>query len=902
MSWIPDRYRELRSQLRSDSIEDDVDEELRLHLELRTADFERAGMGAAAAREEVLRRFGDVSAFRDQTCEIEQDIRRERRRMEITDAVRREVRHALRSLARAPMFTAVAVLTLALGIGATTAIFTLIDSIVFRPLPYPAQDRLVQLGHGAPRVSEGEWGNSVASYFFYLDNNHSLEEMGAYQTMTYTVTAGGDAERVDGARVSASLLRVLGAEPVHGRLINEEDDVPGAERVALLSHEIWMSRFGGDPAVVGRTVDLSSFPYTVIGVLAPGFRLPGHDTRMWTSFQQLDRSLEPVNWHYVQAYARLRPGTSVESATGDIQRLTDRLPEVFPGPYDMGFMESSGFHASVTLVRSRLLGSIDRVLWMVFGAVGLVLLIACANVGNLMLVRTEARRREFSLRAALGAERAHLAVHYLTESLLLTIAASVLGAALAFAGVKLLVAMAPATVPRLDEIAVGWRALGFALALALSTGVVFGLVPLIRKHDDFGELRDGGRGATSSRERQFVRRTLVIGQVAMALVLLAGGALMLQSLVNLRNVRSGIDPTNVLVFQAFTPYSRYDHDDMVRFQRELSDRLRAVPGVMHVGGTTRVPLAPTGLNCSYTVAEGREITSDDGACLPTIHVLPGYLASMGITILAGRELTWSDVEQRTGAAVISRTLADRLWPDENPIGKGIITYQDGPPWYRIVGVADHVRSEGLDKAPVEAVYYPTTAMTGASVTGHPFPDIFYTVRTAGVDAGSLAPSLQQVLRSMDPAIPLAGAQIMTDVIARSGQVARISFMMLLLGISAVMALFLSAVGLYGVIAYLVGRRQAEIGVRMALGARVGQVIRLIMAQSVMLAAAGIAIGVVAALATTRVLESLLFEVQPGDPTVLLLVSMILLLVSLLASLVPARRAARTDPSEALRAD
>jgi predicted permease len=341
---------------------------------------------------------------------------------------------------------------------------------------------------------------------------------------------------------------------------------------------------------------------------------------------------------------------------------------------------------------------------------------------------------------------------------------------------------------------------------------------------------------------------------------------------------------------------------MVRFQREMSDRLRAVPGVMHVGGTTRVPLAPTGLNCSYTVAEGREITSDDGACLPTIHVLPGYFASMGITILAGRELTWSDVEQRTGAAVISRTLADRLWPDENPIGKGIITYQDGPPWYRIVGVADHVRSEGLDKAPVEAVYYPTTAMTGASVTGHPFPDIFYTVRTAGVDAGSLAPSLQQVLRSMDPAIPLAGAQIMTDVIARSGQVARISFMMLLLGISAVMALFLSAVGLYGVIAYLVGRRQAEIGVRMALGARVGQVIRLIMAQSVMLAAAGIAIGVVAALATTRVLESLLFEVQPGDPTVLLLVSMILLLVSLLASLVPARRAARTDPSDALRAE
>jgi predicted permease len=901
MSWIPDRYRELRSQLGSNSIEEDVDEELHLHLELRTADLERAGMVGAAAREEALRRFGNVSVFRGETCEIERDIRRERRRMELSDAIRRETRHALRSLARAPMFTVVAVLTLALGIGATTAIFTLIDSIVFRPLPYPEQDRLVQLGHGAPRVSEGEWGNSVASYFFYLDNNRSLEEMGAYSTNTYTVTAGGDAARIDGARVSASLLRILGAQPVHGRLISDEDDTPGAPPVALLSYEVWMSRFGGDPGVIGRTVDLSSLPYTIVGVLEPRFRLPGHDTRIWTALR-LDRSLEPVNWHYVQSYARILPGISVESAIADMQRLTDRLPEEFPGAYGVDFMESSGFHAAVTLVRTRMLGSIDRVLWMVFGAVGLVLLIACANVGNLMLVRAEARRRESSLRAALGAERAHLAVHYLSESLLLTVAASVLGAALAFAGVKLLVAVAPANVPRLDEIAVGWRALSFATALALSTGILFGLIPLVRTHEDFAELREGGRGATSSRERQFVRRALVIGQVAMALVLLAGGALMVQSLINLRNVRSGIDPENVLVFQAFTPYSSYERDDMVRFQRELTERIRALPGVGHVGGTTRVPLAPMRVTCAYTVTEAGEVTGDDRACLPTIHVLPGYFASMGISLVAGRELTWSDVEGRTGVAVISRTLADRLWPDEDPIGKGIMTYQDGPPWYRIVGVADHVRSEGLDKAPVEAVYYPTTVMTGASTAGHPYPDIYYTVRTAGVDAGVLAPALQRVLRSMDPTIPLAGAQTMTDVIARSGQVARTSFMMMLLGISAVMALFLSAVGLYGVIAYLVGRRRAEIGVRMALGARVGQVIRLVMVQSVTLAAAGIVIGVVAALASTRVLESLLFEVQPGDPVILLLVSMIQLFVSVVASLVPVRRAARTDPSDALRAD
>ena len=900
MGWVPDRYRELRSVLRSDRIEDDVDEELRLHVELRAAELEAAGRSPAAAREEAQRRFGDMAAFRRQTCDIEREIRREQRRMEITDAVRRETRQAVRSLKRAPVFTIVAILTLGLGIGATTAIFTLIDSIVLRPLPYPAEDRLVQIAHSAPRVTDGDWGNSVASYFFYADNNGSLEEIGAYTTNTFTLTGVGDAERIDGARVSASLLSLLGARPLHGRLLSDEDDAPGAPRAALLNHDLWSSRFGGDADVVGRTITLSAVQYTIVGVLERGLKLPGHDTRIWTALQ-LDRSLEPVNWHYVGAYARARPGMNVEAVAADIQRLTQRLPDEFPGPYGGGFMEESGFRASVTLVRERLLGGIDRVLWMLLGAVGLVLLIACANVGNLMLVRAEARRRELSLRAALGAERSHLAVHYLTESLLLAVAASALGAALAFIGVKLLVSMAPASVPRLDEIAVGWRSLGFAAGLALLTGLLFGLVPLLRTRADFSELREGGRGATPSRQRQLVRSSLVVGQVGMALVLLAAGALMLQSLINLHGVRSGIDPENVLTFQAFTPHSRYDHDAVVRFQRELTDRISALPGVTHVGGTTRVPLSPTGLNCSHTVSEQDGVARGE-RCLPTIHVLPGYFEAMGIAITRGRAITWNDVESRAGAAVVSESLAERLWPDQDPIGRGIISYQDGPPWYRVVGIADDVRSDGLESPPIEAVYYPTTAMTGAYVTAHPFPDISYTVKMAGVDAAALEPAVRDIVRSMDPEVPLAGARTMTDIIARSEQVARTSFMMLLLGIAAVMALFLSAVGLYGVIAYLVGRRRSEIGVRMALGAQVGTVVRLVMGQSVGLAAIGIVIGIIAAVLTTRTLESLLFEVNPGDVRILLLVSLLLLLVAVFASLVPARRAARTDPSEALRAD
>jgi putative ABC transport system permease protein len=900
MAWIPDRYRELRSMLGSSRIEDDVDEELLLHLELRTAELEARGLSPADAREEARRRFGDLAAFRVETCAIEREIRRERRRMEVSDAVRREARQAVRSLARAPLFTAVAVLTLALGIGATTAIFTLIDSIVLRPLPYPASDRLVQVAHSAPKVSDGDWGNSVANYFFYQDNNRSLEEMGAYTRSTFTMSGPVGAEEVTGARVSASMMSLLGARPLHGRLLGAEDDTPGAPATALLSHEIWSTHFGADAGVIGSSVNLNAVPYTIVGVLDPGLRLPGHDTRIWTALK-LDRSLEPANWHYVSAYGRLRPGVTLDAARADIQRLTERLPEEFAGAYGGGFMEGSGFRASISLVRDTLLGSIDRVLWMLFGAVGLVLLIACANVGNLMLVRAESRSRELSLRSALGAERAHLAVHYLTESLLLALAASVLGILLAIAGVKLLVALAPASVPRLDEIVIGWRAVGFGVGLAMLTGLIFGLAPLMRARVDFRELREGGRGATPSRERQLVRSGLVVGQVGMALVLLAAGALMLQSLINLNKVRTGIDAQNVLTFQAFTPRSRYDDEAVVRFQRELIDRLQAVPGVVQVGGTTRVPLSPSGLNCSHTQAEGRPMP-DGEACLPTIHVLPGYFETMGIPITSGRSFTWRDIETRADAAVISRALAERLWPGENPIGRGIISYQNGPPWYRIVGVADDVRSDGLDKPPVEAIYYPTVAMAGAYVTGHPFPGISYTVKTAGIDAATIEPVVRDIVRSMDPEVALAGATTMIDMIARSDQMARTSFMMLLLGVAAAMALFLSAVGLYGVLAYLVGRRRSEIGVRMALGARAGAVIRLIVVQSMSLAVVGIVVGIAAALVTTRALESLLFEVAPGDVRILLSVSALLLLVAVLASFVPARRAARTDPSEALRAD
>ena len=905
MSWIPDRYRELRSLLRPERIEDDVAEELALHLELRVADLVARGMSADAAREEAKRRFGDVSKYSAETCAIDESILRERRRMEVIDSIRRETRHSLRALTRAPVFTIVAVLTLGLGTGATTAIFTMLDAIVLRPLPYREPERLVQITHAVPRVQEGqEWQNSVASYVYYGEHSTSFDGMGAYSRGAYPVSDDGDAERLTGAQTTASLLPLLGARAVIGRLYNEEDDVPGADPVVLLSHEIWQSRYNGDESVVGRTINVNATPVTVIGVLEPGFSLPNHETHVWLPWQ-LDLT-EVVNSHYVNTYARLKSGVTPQAAQTELAQLQQRLPTVFPKAYSTSFFERSGFSARVHPLRSVVLGKaasgtrvgIDNVLWMLLGAVALVLLIACANVANLMLVRSEVRRRELTVRAALGAERAHMAVHHLVESLLLSTAAAIVGIFLAWAGIQLLLALAPPTLPRLGEIAVSRNSLLFAIGISALTGVLFGLVPVIRQRTSFGELRESGRGMTVSRHRQLVRNTLVIGQVAMALVLLAAGGLMLKSFFNLREVRSGIDGENVLTFNVSLPPSRYDDEPKIyAFQREFVERVNALAGVGSVGASSSLPLSGSA-GCAHTSGEGTE----QGVCIPVAAVLPGYFETLGIPV-SGASFTWNDHDTRANKAIISRALADRLWPGQDPIGRQIISFQDGPPWFRIVGVAENVLADGLDQPPAQNLYYLTRQPALQGYYGpHGVPRLWFVVRTSLDQPEALTNSIRGVLREMDREVPLAEVKSMQTVIMSSEKMARTTFTMMLLGIAAIIALFLSAVGLYGVIAYLVGRRRAEIGVRMALGARVSEVARLVIMQSVRLTVAGIAIGVVAAFFVTRALASLVYEVEPTDPATLLMVSLLLVLVAVIASAVPARRAAATAPSEALRAD
>jgi putative ABC transport system permease protein len=899
MGWIPDRYRELRSLLRPDRLQDDVDEELAFHIEQRVTDLQAEGLSAAVAREQALRRFGDVTRIRAETYAIDESTLKEQRRMELLDAIRRETRHSLRSLGRAPVFTIVALLTLGVGVGATTAIFTLIDSIVLRPLPYAHADRLVALWHGVPLVSEGgRWGNSSASYFHYLDNNRTLDELGAYSSGTYSLSGDGGAERVPGASVTPSALRALSITPQHGRTFTD-NDYEGPD-VVIIGHELWQNRFGGDPGIIGSTIQVSSASSEVIGIMPPGARLPGMETQIWTPMW-LDRSQPPVNSHWIGTIGLLRAGVTPEVAQADVQRLTDQLVELFPGAYDDAFVNSTGFHAQVTTVRSELLGGIERTLWLLLGAVSLVLLIACANVANLFMVRAEARRREQTVRAAMGAERAHFAVHYLTESMLLAVAAGLVGVFFAWAGVKLLLAVAPVGLPRLDEIALTGTGVAFALGVAALMGMIFGLAPAVRTHADFHELREAGRGMTASRGRLLVRNSLVIGQVGLALVLLAAGALMLQSFMNLRAVDAGFDESNILAVQAFLPAARYPTvEETTARQREIADRIAALPGVANVSLSSRIPLSG-GRGCAYTTWENMELPpGTDPPCLPTIFIFPGYFETLGIRV-DGEVFTWSDVDRNANGVVVSRALAASLWPGEDPLGKGIISYRDGPPWYRVIGVADDVLSDDLEAAPIHAIYYPPLPMEGVRPVG-PFRSSSFLVKTSTPNPAALAPSVRSIIAELDAEVAMGDVRTMREIVLSSDAIVRRSFMMALLSVAAGIALFLSAVGLYGVIAYLVGRRRTEIGVRMALGARVGEVARMVVLQSVRLTAIGIAVGVAGAIVLTRSLQSLLYGVQPADPLTLGAVSALLLLVAVLASVLPASRAARTDPSTALRSD
>ncbi len=809
-----------------------------------------------------------------------------------------------RELRQRPGFLLVAVITLGVGIGANVAIFTVVDAVLLRPLPYAQPDRLVGVWNDAPGLKLRHFQQSYGTYLLFRRENRVFEDLGLYTQGAVTLAGAQGPERQQAARVTGSLFNVLRVPAALGRTIQEADEKPGAEKVVLLSDALWRRRFGGDPKVLGTTLRVDGEARRIVGILPAGFRFPAADTELWAPFTIDPAKLDPGSFNY-DALARLRPGITPRRAAREVSPLVARIPEAYPdSKITAGMIRAAHFTVLVIPMLEDVVGDVERVLWVLLGSVGCILLIACANVANLFLVRAEARQREVAVRAALGASRGDVALLFLGESMALSLLGGLLGLALAWAGVRLLVSLRPEGIPRLDEIGVDGRSLLFALALALFSGLLCGAFAALRYGTPAlaSALKEGGRGGTAGRERQLARNVLVVFQVALALVLLVFSGLMVKSFWGLRSVDPGLVPQGVLTLRLDLPAADYPNPPArLRFLQRLLERVRALPGVASAASIHPLPLSGSDTNGGYWFEDFPLASDAVPPILGNRFVSPGYFQTMGIPVLQGRAFDRLDPSrQAPREALVSRGMAQHFWPGKSPLGHRLVNGFPGPdnPWYTIVGVVGDVHDRGLEEKPTEGVYFPMVRYGEKDEDWAPAS--FALVVKGKLDPVSLVTPVRAAVRSLDPNLPLSEVRPMTEVMKRS--MAQTSFTMLLLVIAAAVALLLGGVGIYGVVSYGVSQRTREIGVRMALGAQRDDISIMVLRQGLGVTLLGIALGLACALLVTRLILALLYGVSPTDPATLAAVPVLLAAVALLACWVPARRAASVEPLEAIRAE
>ncbi len=803
----------------------------------------------------------------------------------------------LRGVLRSPAFLLVAVASLAVGVGASAVIFSVVDAVLLRPLPYPDAGRVVRVWNhwsGSPKASV-----SPAEYYDYRDHLHVFEAFGVYTVDSSSLTGGGEPERVRTAYVSSGLLPALGARPAAGRTFTEGEELPG-NAVAMMSEGLWRRRFGGARDILGRRITVDGEARTVVGVLPAGFEMPedfaaGEATEVYLPLG-LDRSMVPNRGsHFLGAVGRLAPGVSVERARmavgAEAAKWAVDYPDAYPAEMRIG--------ATVLPIADDLLGPARPVLLVLFGAAAVVLLIACANVTNLMLARLEGRQKEMAMRAALGAGRARLVRQLVEESVQVALLGGVGAALLAFWVGRGLVALRPADLPRVGDVRVDAWTLAFVVAASVLAGLVCAAIPAaqLARSDLQSSLREAGRGSTSGVRRR-ARRALIVAEITVAVVLLAGAGLMTRSFLKLMRVDPGFRPEHVLTTEITLPSASYAQDARIRaFYRQLAGRLAAVPGVTAAGAVSNLPLATKLGDLNFRI-EGRPVP--EGEVSPRADwqvVTPEYFRAMGMRLVKGRAILDRDDEHAPGVVVISESLARTYWPDSNPIGtRFLLGGGAGPGWVTVVGIVADVRHDALDVAPNPQMYLPHAQFHFWS-DGPAVASMDVTVRTAA-DRTAVAGAVRAEVRALDPELPVGAFRTMEQVVSASVSRPRVT-LALLLAFSAV-ALLLSAIGVFAVLAYMVGRRTKEIGVRMALGARGGAVAAMVVREGMALVAAGLALGVALALGLTRLLASQLYEVQPRDPITLTAVVIVLGGVALIACWVPALRATRVDPLTALR--
>jgi predicted permease len=854
----------------------ELDEELRTHLSMAIAERVARGESRREAEAAARREFGNLGVVTEVTREMWGGAAFER--------LWQDVRFGLRALRRSPAFTGVAGLTLALGIGATTAMFTIVHDVMVRPLPYPQSDRLVQLSYQNTGFGFGDvLGMADVHWMGFRDRARLLDGAGAWYSQLANLTGAGDPVRVRSAGVSAELFATLGVRPLHGRAFVRGDESPASSRVVMLGGGIWRERFGGDPGVVGRSVTIDGVPRTVVGVMPSGFVYPD-DAQLWLP---LELHPTPQFSMLVRVIGRLRAGVTIQQAAAEVTSVAGGV-----GTPDRGAV----FRTLVVPLKDVVIGDSRRSLLVFAGAVGLVLLIACANVANLLLMRATTRHREMAVRAALGAGRRRLIRQLVTEATILWLVAGALGVTVAMAGVRALLVLAPAgRIPRQGEIGVDATALAFALGVSLVTGVLFGLVPAVRVTR--GAVRDAlsATARTMSGRDGPLRGALVVAEVAIAMVLLAGAGLLVQSFVRRSQVALGFRPSGLATMTVDLPEATYrSASTMQAFHRAMLERLDRVPGVAGVAAVNFIPLGGPVVVGDFSLPGGRK--RPEGFLTAKLAVSPGYFRTMGTPVLAGREFTAADAASAQRVVIVSKRVAETIWPGQPAVGQEI-SLSDNPragAWLVVVGVVDDVAQQAIDGHRDAAIYQPVAQVDQSFFLSH----MSFVLRaTDGPER--VFPAMRQALREVDRNQPVGSIGTMDATVARV--IADPLFRARLIGAFSAFALVLAAIGIYGVVAYSVAERTHEIGIRAALGATRGHVVRLVLRRVIALVIPGVILGMLGAFATTRVLESLLFAVKPNDVVTFAVVAALLVGVAFVAGLVPARRASRVDPLVALRA-
>ena len=784
-------------------------------------------------------------------------------------------------------------LTLALGIGANAAIFSVVNGVLLRPLPYRDADRLMVIRGDLKRPGLNDIPASAGEYVDYRDRSHAFEQVAAYDTVGFNLTGGGEPERVDGAVVTTTFFALLGASAQVGRTFVTAEDQPGRDDVAVLSHSLWTRRFSANPTIVGQTIPVDGRPTQVVGVMPAAFQFPDRSIEIWKPFLLDAEALSDNNRgsHGYTALARLKAGISRQQAQADLTTVTAAFKADHPGNY------RNGFGATLRPLQDDIVGDTGRPLMVLLGAVAVVLLIACANVANLLLARAASRRKEIALRTALGASRGRLVRQLMTESVLVSAVGGLIGLGLSAWGVDLLIASAPDSIPRIQEVGVDARVAGFTALVSLATGLVFGLAPALRasKAPLNDTLKEGGRGGGGV--HGFAGRALVVSEVALSLVLLVAAGLLIHSFTRLQDVAPGFDSSRLLTFRLSLPESRYTTFQKGQaFFDEFFTGLRRSPGVRSVAAINALPFSGLGGSRSFHI-EGREEKRPEDQLDEQLRIVTdGYFAAIGIPIVAGREFTDRDALNQPRVAVVNDAMAKKHWPHESPIGKRVAFSTNEPHWYEIVGVAGNIKHRALEAADRPELYVPYRQPLFAGWTVRP---MYVIARTSADPASTVAVARHEVAR-VDRDQPISDVRTMDERIGRSLSSRR--FSMVLLALFAGLALTLAAVGIYGIVAYTVTERTHEIGVRVALGAQRRDVMAMVVGQGMTMTILGTAIGVAASAALSRLMSSLLFGVSAVDPATFVAIPLLLIAVALAACYVPARRAMRVDPLQTLRSE